>query len=1140
MKMNGLNTIEARFRMRAIPMATALLVVAGQAGAGVDISSTPLLTGSSVAPNIMFMLDDSGSMQWEIMPDDILYAYYLFPRPDDVYGGSDYSNQVVTPEEDSYYSYFLRSSYNNTIFYDPEVVYLPWAGYNGSATTSYGNVDPKNAPWNPTLSSKGTFDLTSKQSKYAYWASTGKDCKGWDTCSFWPTTYYVYKGSGSTTTAGNYIRYQIRGSKGYKKDLSTGTEVEVTKFVWSSRTRTVTEELQNFANWFSYYRSRVLAARGGASNAFAQLGTNYRVGFATINGRGDKYTNYIPTTGVFEGSNRKKWFASLLETPLSANGTPLRPALKWAGDYYSGKESSDPWLPNPKVSCRQSFTILTTDGYYSDTSPGVGNSDDTKGPTLTSADGKETYSYSPSKPYQDSSSNTLADIAMEYWKNDLQTSAEMVNNVPTSTADPAFWQHMVTFSLSIGVKGTLDPTTDLPALKAGTKSWPNPSTDASKIDDLWHAAVNSRGTFVAAKNPKDFADGLRSALFTIGERVASASSVSGNSTLVSGDSLVYQGKFFSGKWTGDVVAYGFEADGSVSSSATWKASEQIPAAASRKIYTWKDGSGTAFSGGTIEGLVGSTDLLNYVRGVQSKEVSNGGAFRDRASILGDIVNSSPIVVGKPINRGYERYSWAGASSYQSYREAKATRTQMVYVGANDGMLHGFDAKTGVEKFAFIPSELLSSLKDLAGTEYAHRFYVDGELQVADVYIGGAWKSVLIGATGRGGTSMFAIDVTDPSSLGAGSIMWEFSNAAMGNVLSKPTVLRLNNGKWAVAVGNGYNSSGDKAQLLLIDIATGNLEKVIDTGKSGSNGLAGIGSLDNNFDGNADYLYAGDILGNLWKFDVSSTSSASWKIGYSSKPLFTAVNASGEVEPITATPTLGIHPSTFEPWVFFGTGKYISSGDPSTTGVQTWYGLRDVETISSRAKLVQRKIVAQGTDALGPYRLMSRQGDSVAGESLVDSSGKFVKNGWYVDLLSPGSTGTGERMFSANWWLDGLLFGASLIPSGDACSSGATGWVMAMDPWSGGRPEENVFDNSEDGKLTDADLNAVDDPTAYGGYSKIGRNGWQIGNGTQMYGQATGDGTVKTTGSDAGGNLAEGPEQFLGDRGRLSWREFLGE
>ena len=181
------------------------------------------------------------------------------------------------------------------------------------------------------MSSKGTFDLTSKQSKYAYWASTGKDCKGWDTCSFWPTTYYVSKGSGSTTTAGNYIRYQIRGSKGYKKDLSTGTEVEVTKFVWSSRTRTVTEELQNFANWFSYYRSRVLAARGGASNAFAQLGTNYRVGFATINGRGDKYTNYIPTTGVFEGSNRKKWFASLLETPLSANGTPLRPALKWAG-----------------------------------------------------------------------------------------------------------------------------------------------------------------------------------------------------------------------------------------------------------------------------------------------------------------------------------------------------------------------------------------------------------------------------------------------------------------------------------------------------------------------------------------------------------------------------------------------------------------------------------------------------------------------------------------------------------------------------------------------------------------------------------------------------------------------------------------
>lgn len=1135
------NLIQSRFRMRAIPLATTLLLAAGGVGAGVDISTSPLLTGSAVAPNVMFVLDDSGSMQWEVMPDDILYAYYLFPRPSSVYGASVYDNFVPNFSDSDWVNVYLRSSTNNSVFYDPLVVYTPWAGYDGSATTSYGNVSPTSAPYNPVRASAGTLNLTVSQSMYANWVSASGwgSCSGYQWCNnIWPATFYVYKGSGSTTSTTSYVRYQLRGSRGYRKDLSTGTEVEVTSFTWGGRTRTVAQELQNFANWFSYYRSRVLAARGGASNAFAQMGNNYRVGFATINGRGDSKVFYIPTTGVFEGENRRQWFQSLLETAIDTNGTPLRTALKWVGEYYSGNTGPDPWLPNPKVSCRQSFTILTTDGYYNDGSPGIGNSDNTAGSTITASDGTTKYKYAPAKPYQDGWSDTLGDIAMEYWKKDLQTSAEMVNNVPASTADPAFWQHMVTFGLSIGVQGTLDPSTDLPALQSGTKSWPNPSSNAAKIDDLWHAAVNSRGTFVAAKNPKDFADGLRKALFTIGERVASASSVSGNSTLVSSDSLIFQGKFFSGKWTGDVVAFGFNADGTLSSTETWKASEQLPAAASRNIYTWNGTAATAFSGSTIASLVGSIDLLNYIRGDTSEEEGNGGAFRTRSSRLGDIVNSSPVFVGKPANRGYERYAWAGASSYQAFREAKAARKQMVYVGANDGMLHAFEAKTGKETFAYIPSELLSSLKNLADPKYVHRFYVDGEVQVADVYVGGAWKSVLFGVTGRGGKSMFAIDVTDPTSLGAGSVMWEFSDASMGNVLSKPTILRLNNGKWVVAVGNGYNSSGDKAQLLLVDIETGTLTKAIDTGVGGSNGLAGVGSLDSNFDGNADYLYAGDILGNLWKFDASSSSSGSWKVGYSKSPLFSAVNASGQIQPITATPTLGIHPGTFEPWVFFGTGKYISSGDPSTTQVQSWYGLRDVATISGRSKLVERKIVAEGSDALGPYRLMSRQGDTVGGESLLDSTGKFVKSGWYVDLKSPGTTGTGERMFSANWWVDGLLFGSSLIPSGDACSSGATGWVMAMDPWSGGRPEENVFDNSKDGKLDASDLNTVGDPTAFGGNSAIGRNGWQIGNGTQLYGQATGTGSVKTTGSDAAGKSSEGPEQFLAKRGRLSWREFL--
>ena len=290
---------------------------------------------------------------------------------------------------------------------------------------------------------------------------------------------------------------------------------------------------------------------------------------------------------------------------------------------------------------------------------------------------------------------------MEYWKNDLQTSAEMVNNVPTSTADPAFWQHMVTFSLSIGVKGTLDPTTDLPALKAGTKSWPNPSTDASKIDDLWHAAVNSRGTFVAAKNPKDFADGLRSALFTIGERVASASSVSGNSTLVSGDSLVTRASSSAGNGP-----------------ATW-----WPTASRRMARCRRARPGKPPSRFLLPRRARSTHGRMAVAPRSVAGPSKGSSVRRICSTM--FAASSPRKCPTAAPSGIAHRYWVTSELLADCRRQadkswlralllgwsvelpELSRSQGDahadgLCGANDGMLHGFDAKTGVEKFAFIP------------------------------------------------------------------------------------------------------------------------------------------------------------------------------------------------------------------------------------------------------------------------------------------------------------------------------------------------------------------------------------------------------------------------------------------------------
>lgn len=1146
-------------RSRRLPMlALSLALVGQQVFAAVDISTMPLLTGASVPPNIMFILDDSGSMQWEVMPDEnVHFSNYLFPPPSQVYGASMYTDNVPDFDDRNLHNFFGRSPTNNTLFYNPVITYTPWI--NGSGV-SFGDASVTSAKYNPARGDSATINLRG-DSKTAGWftntSNTDHDSAFYSNSggfcyqcrsSFKPATFYIYKGTGSVNVASSYVKYWIDGSLGYKKDLATTSTVSVSTFSWPGGIqRTVEQELQNFANWFSYYRSRVLAARAGASIAFAQLGPNYRVGFTTINQRGvSSYTHFIPNVGLFEGSNRTAWYDKLLGVNISTNGTPLRSALKWAGDYYSGKVSGqNPWGPSPEVSCRQSFTILTTDGYWNGTSPGVGNADGSSGPTITSSSG-ESYQYEPVLPYRDDVSDTLGDVGLKYWSTDLRPGLD--NNVPTSSADPAFWQHMVTFGLSIGVRGVLDPATDLPSLKSGAKNWPNPNnSDIAKIDDLWHAAVNSRGTFKSSANPQEFADGLRSALSSIAERSASASNLSGNTSQISAGSVLFQGKFFSGTWTGDVVAWRASDVGNGAAVPLWHAAKNIPAPADRKIYTRYNGSTVAFDAGTMAGKLGfgaqDPALANYIRGERVT------GFRERAGVLGDIADSSPLYVGAPENRAYERYSWSGASSYQKFRSDKRSRRPVVYVGANDGMLHAFDTTVGLsgsgetggkEIFAYIPSELLPRLKELADVEYPHKFFVDGDLTVSDVYIGGAWKSILVGALGRGGKSLFALDVTDPDNI---SILWEFSHSELGNVLGKAQVLRLNNGDWAVAVGNGYNSSNDEAVLFLINAETGSLIKRIATGAKGSNGLAGVGGWDEPLDGNVDYLYAGDLLGNLWKFDLTGSNTGNWSIPSKGGKLFTAKDSAGTVQPITAAPTIGAHPLTGEKWVFFGTGRYISSGDPSVTSMQTWYGLRDVSaSISGRGDLVERKIIQEGSSNSGPYRVFSATGDSVGGEAILsvnaDGSLKYLRQGWYIDLVLDGTTPLGERMIARNTLLTNTLLGQSLVPSGDACTAGATGWVMAIDPWLGGRLAESFFDLNGN-KVVDKSDGIVGVAGSSIEGKTVTAGGIAIGNGGVPNVQEAGDDVVSITVSPVdGGPLDSVVGKSTVIRGRLSWKEFV--
>jgi type IV pilus assembly protein PilY1 len=1107
-------------------IALAVILACQPARATLDIPNAPLQSAAAIPSNILYILDDSGSMQFEMMPDDLVIfpedattasqlGTYLFPPPNrTLYGSDTYgwgnASQVLIPafDDTSFQNFYKRSSYNNTVYYDPTITYTPWVKYDGS---SYGNASPSAAPWHPANTGAGTINLTAQQTATANWI-TGASLTGWaSTCgwggscssSYYPITFYVYKGSGSTASAASYIRYQIRGTTGYQKDLNGGTNTTVTSFNWGSVSRTVAEEAQNFANWFSYYRSRTLAARAGSSIAFSKLGTNYRVGFTTINTA--SFGDAIPTSGVFESTNRQTWFNNLFTNPVPTSGTPLKQALNQAGQYYSRSDNTGPYGPSPQLSCRRNFTILTTDGYYGDTTiAGIANEDGTAGTTI-SGTGSQTYKYAAVKPYQDSYTNTLADIAMYYWKNDLRT--DLANNMRATSTNPSFWQNMNTFTLSLGPQGTLNPATDLARLTAGTVTWPNPlDGNAQKIDDLWHAAINGRGSFVAAKNPTEFANGLVSALTTIG-KAGGVWNVAVTSFALEAAGRTFVARY-DGNWGGDLWAVAYNANGQMNTTSdgtpipVWKASANVPAAASRKIFTWKDsgGGGTAFEytnlSSSKKSAMGSTAVVDYLRGVRTGEVANGGAYRNRSSVLGDFANPAPVYV-------------------------KSSNT--LFIPGNDGMLHAFNATNGVELFAYIPGSVnFTDLASLSNPNYSHKYLNDGELAVSDATLVG--KNILVGSLGRAGKGIYALDVSSPSAFGSGNVLWEYTDSDLGQTLGKPVIVKLNTGVWAVLIGNGYNSTNEKAFLYVLNLETGALIKKIATGAGSStatNGLASLVGFDKEGDGKVDLVYAGDLLGNFWRFNLAGTDTSAW----SATSMFTARDASNNTQPITGGLSVAIDPKTNKRWVFGGTGRYLTNADVSDNAIQTWYGLIDDGTaIASRSALTQRTLTAE--TAQGTY--LTRTFSEATANDMVG------KSGWYVDLAI-GGVKSGERIVSRSQYSAGVLYASSIIPSTDKCASGGSGYINALSAFSGATLVKPFFDINNDSTFDDADKKLVGGKLTPAGSV---RTGGMIG---EITIKKVTDSKFTIQSCDSTGACKAQPNVNLTElRGRVSWREIRKE
>ena len=1125
-----------RLSLYAAAFSTCLVASTAMAA---TIPDTPLQTSTTADPNIMMVLDDSGSMQFEIMPDDYMFfssgAIYLFPRAGGVYGSTDYSNYVATVNINDVYSRLTRSPQVNPLYYNPGITYKPWVDVNGN---SFPAANPQCALHNPRRTT-ATFDaaycrnLTADHSNYN--SNSWRSCNSAGTCSgtgtlptnrFRVASYFWYTGgSAGIWTLGNYALRQITVANAPFTGDGRSARTDCT-----SGSCTYDQEMQNFANWYTYYRSRVLTARAGIGRAFAAQGERMRVGFGAINH--DRTTSIdgvsnIDTviTGVrqFSGTNRSNFFNALYDHAIPAMGTPLISALNDVGQYYSGSGTNSAWSTTPGVTggteltCRQSYTILMTDGYWSngdqaDTSGARQNVDGNSGAQITGSSTTSTtcgvstntqnYTYAPASPFSDSYSGTLADTAMYYWKRDLSS---LANQVPSNARDPAFWQHMVTFGVGLGVNGSVDPTTAFNAVTTGaTINWGDPTTlNAYKLDDLLHASVNSRGGFFSAQNPDQFAIALGKVLDDIASRSGSAASIAANSTQQTAGTLLFNAKFDTSTWTGELESLPLN---NVCAS-TWRASQQIPSPyTSRTIRTTSGGSFVPFQwtslSATDQAAVVSSDIVNYIRGDTSREKQNGGTLRNRTKLLGDIVHSSPAYSGD---------------------------SNTVFVGANDGMLHAFNASTGVELFGYVPSAVIPRLPDLSSPAYSHKFYVDGEIVISE-RSQTPNKNYLVATLGRGGKGLFGLDVSSPSSFASTGSAWEYFDSTdpdLGYMLGRPIIAKLNNGVMAVIVGNGYNSTDGKAVIYVFNLANGSLIRKFDTLVAGDNGMAAPGVFDSDSDGDIDHIYAGDLKGNVWKIDVSNASPAAWAFsfyqGASPAPLFIAKDASNNLQPITAPMSVSIDniigdENYGKRYVFFGTGAFFRSNDLTDTSIQSWYGIIDEGAqITSRSSLTQRSIIFEGVVNSRDVRVTS---EATTGDMT-------NKKGWYMDLVKTNGTGIGERIVTTSKvyrFAEPTLLSSSIIPVVDPCVPGGKGFINAVNPYTGGRLRNAFFDTNNNGTFSDDAYNNM----------PIGSVGVSGG----MPSEILVIGNTINFGTSGGTPGQETANTGARRSGRLSWREII--
>lgn len=1217
--------------------------IGAQANTQQEVSQVPLGLSEGVPPNMIFSLDESGSMAWGYTPDDIVKVgesrrilssvfnsqyynpnvAYIVPPAFDI-NGVEY--QLSTSFTNAYHNGFqpdgkiiltrrecnwwgncyrvdtgevLNSALNLTNGYrvtqehripDPRGTFTqlinPSIDFKASGTVSVPNT-------NGTLNLSSGFKLEYKYERTG-WNSYKTTCNvvlngykySTDSCSYNSGKLTVSFDLTEKPVPAYYYIYNVNNVSSCDKNNESCYSI---KFVsdTSGTGPAGADERENFAIWFSFYKTRALATLSATSIAFYDLSPDVRFTWQNLK----TCTKMDGTDTANCGNNslkpytakHKGEFYTWLRKVYFNVGTPLPATMKRAGEYF---KTSTPWEKYPGESskndsentyaCRPSYHVLMTDGMWNETTkdPADFRSDDSDFKTPGGVN-KEGVEYSKIAPYYDDTKSTLADIAMHYWATDLRP--KLANKVPVFIPyknsdsakeywdprnNPAEWQHMSNFVMGLGLTNSLTDK-NVPwagstfagegyaRLKAGTAEWPEASSESlNNVYDLWHAAINSRGEFYSVDSPEAMVQAFKDILTRIADRKDSAAMPATTNNLEpdrAGESAAerlvsyfYQSTFDSSAgWAGDIQKvkkfrqYNSETrDFEEVVEEEWSAKNLIPAAGSRNIMIaastgsklQKFEADNAGSPSTTNSLAYYLNInpepgtqiatwqqrLNYVRGSNEHAGEGAGKLRPRSSILADFLASQPAIVSGA--RYLEAFAnkLEGNTAYTSYMESIKSRDAQLYIGGNGGMLHAFDNKTGKETFAFIPTAVFPKLNKLTGKNYSHEYYVDGTPVVADVYDKDTakWRTILVGTLRAGGKGLFALDITNPKEI---KLLWELDenseavkkfNVKPGYSFPQPTVARLHNGKWAVVTGNGYKSTGANngaAALYIIDAISGEMIKSLEVQSpvagGGENGLSSPRLADYDSDGIADYAYAGDLHGNLWRFDllgdgskspqitppsngnygVKNGSADNFKVSYGGKPMFTATSSAGSRrQPITSAPSLVRHPTRTGYLVMFGTGKYFEIGDKTgeENFAQTLYGIWDMKTKAedttslekgadtiARTQLQEQTITSEVTGT-GKVSGKEREARIISNNTVQwykDSNSKkhIAKRGWYLDLTPSGFNG--EMVIENMKTLGSMLLLQSLVPNDDPCANGSTTWLYAINPATGGRTVHHAFD-----------------------------------------------------------------------------------